>query len=41
MDSNQCVRYCISFVKADIKNENDYNNFLLQFKKSNFLKNDI
>ena len=31
MDSNQCGRFCILFVKADIKNENDYNNFLLQF----------
>ena len=41
MDSNQCGRYCILFVKADIKKENDYNNFLLQFKKNNFLKNDI
>ena len=39
--SNQCGRYCILFVKADIKNENDYNNFLLQFEKNNFLKNDI
>ena len=29
------------FVKADIKNKNDYNNFLLQFEKTNFLKNDI
>ena len=33
MDSNQCGRYCILFVKADIKNENDYNNFLIKFKK--------
>ena len=41
MDSIQCVRYCILFVKSDIKNENDYNNFLLQFEKNNFLKNDI
>ena len=41
MDSNQCGRYCILFVKADIKNENDYSNFLLQFEKNNFLKNDI
>ena len=41
MDSYQCARYCILFVKADIKNENDYNNFLLQFEKNNFLKNDI
>ena len=40
MDSNQCGRYCILFVKADSKNENDYNNFLLQFKKKFFL-NDI
>ena len=39
--SNQCGSYCILFVKADIKNENDYNNFLLQFEKNNFLKNDI
>ena len=41
MDSNQCGRFSILFVKADIKNENDYNNFLLQFEKNNFLKNDI
>ena len=41
MDSNQCGRFCILFVKADIKNENDYNNFLLKFEKNNFLKNDI
>ena len=41
MDSNQCGRFCILIVKADIKNENDYNNFLLQFEKNNFLKNDI
>ena len=41
MDSNQCGRCCILFVKADIKNENDYNNFLLQFKRINFLKNGI
>ena len=34
MDSNQCGRFCILFVKADIKNENDYNNFLLQFEKN-------
>ena len=29
------------FVKSNIKNENYYNNFLLQFEKNNFLKNDI
>ena len=36
MDSNQCGRFCILFVKSNIKNENDYNNFLLQFEKNNF-----
>ena len=51
IDSNQCGRfhiickiiiyYCILFVKSNIKNENDYNNFLLKFEKNNFLKNDI
>ena len=41
MDSNQCGRFCILFVKSNIKNENDYNDFLLQFEKNNFLKNDI
>ena len=33
IDSNQCGRFCILFVKSNIKNENDYNNFLLQFEK--------
>ena len=41
MDSIQCGRFCILFIKSNIKNENDYNNFLLQFEKNNFLKNDI
>ena len=41
IDSNQCGRYCILFIKSDIKNENDYNNFLLKFKTNNFLKNDV
>ena len=41
MDSNQYGRFCILFVKSNIKNENDYNNFLLKFEKNNFLKNDI
>ena len=40
IDSNQCGRFSILFVKSDIKTENDYNNFLLQFEKNNFLKND-
>ena len=38
MDSNQCGRFCILFVKADIKNENDYNNFVLQFEKNTFFR---
>ena len=41
IDSNQCSRYCILFIKADIKNKNDYNNFLLKFEKNKYLKNDI
>ena len=41
MDSSQCGRFCILLVKSNIKNENDYDNFLLQFEKNNFLKNDI
>ena len=41
MDCNQCGRFCILFVKLNIKNENDYNNFLLKFEKNYFLKNDI
>ena len=41
MDSNQCGRFCILFAKSNIKNENDYNNFLLHFEKNNFSKNDI
>ena len=36
MDSNQCGRFCILFVKSNIKNENDYNNFLLKFEKKIF-----
>ena len=41
IDSNQCERLCILFVRCNIKNENDYNNFLLQFEKNNLKKNDI
>ena len=41
IDSVLCGRFCILFVKSNIKNENDYNNFLLQFEKNNFLKNDL
>ena len=41
MDSNQYGRFCILFVKSNIKNENDYNNFSLQFEKNNFLKNNV
>ena len=41
IDTVQCGRFCILFVKSNIKNEKDYNNFLLQYEKNNFLKNDI
>ena len=33
MDSVQCARFCILFVKSNIKNENNYNDFLLKFEK--------
>ena len=41
LNSVQCGRFCILFIKSNIKNENEYNNFLLKFEKNNFLKNDI
>ena len=34
INSNQCVKLRILFVRGNIKNENDYNNFLLQFEKN-------
>ena len=40
-DSNECGKFCIMFIQSNIKNENSYNNFLLQFEKNNFEKNDI
>ena len=33
INSIQCGRFCILFVKSNIKNENDCNDFLLKFKK--------
>ena len=41
MDSVQCARYGILFIEYNINNENDYKNFLLQFEKNNFEKNDV
>ena len=41
IDSNQCGRFCILFIEHNIKNENDYHNFLLKLKTNNVLKNDI
>ena len=39
--SNECGRFCILFIKANIKNEDDYMKFLLKFEKNDFIKNDI
>ena len=39
--SNECGIFCIMFIQSNIKNESDYINFLLQFHKNNFEKNDI
>ena len=36
MDSNQCGRFCILFVKSNIENKNDYNNFYYNLKKTIF-----
>ena len=41
IDSNECGKFCILFIIANIKNESDYIKFLLQFHKNNFQKNDI
>ena len=40
-DSNECGKFCIIFIRSNIKNESDYIEFLLQFEKNNFEKNDI
>ena len=40
-NSNECGKFCILFIKANIQNESDYIKFLLQFHKNNFEKNDI
>ena len=40
-NSNECGKFCIMFIKANIQNESDYIKFLLQFHKNNFEKNDI
>ena len=40
-NSNECGKFCILFVRANIKNESDYIKFLLQFHKNDFEKNDI
>ena len=39
--SNECGKFCILFIKANIQNESDYIKFLLQFHKNNFEKNDV
>ena len=39
MDSNQCARFCILFVRGIIENKNEYSNFLLQFDYILSLKN--
>ena len=41
IDSYECGKFCILFIKANIQNESDYIKFLLQFHKNNFEKNDI
>ena len=35
LNSVECSKFCIMFIKANIKNESDYIKFLLQFEKNN------
>ena len=37
-NSNECGKFCIMYIKTNIKNESDYIKFLLQFHKNNFEK---
>ena len=39
--SNECGKFYILFIIANIQNESDYIKFLLKFHKNNFEKNDI
>ena len=39
--SVECGKYCIMFIQSDIRNESNYIEFLLQFEKNDFEKNDI
>ena len=41
IDSNECGKFFILFIKSNIQNESDYVKFLSQFHKNNFEKNDI
>ena len=41
IDSNECGKFCIMFIKSNIQNESDFIKFSLQFRKNNFEKNDI
>ena len=41
IDSIECGKFCMLFIKSNIQNESDYIKFLLQFHKNNFRKNDI
>ena len=41
INSYECGKFCILFIKANIQNESDYIKFLLQFHKNYFEKNDI
>ena len=39
--SVECSKFCIMFIRSNIKNESDYIKFLLQFEKNDFEKNNI
>ena len=39
--SVECGKFCIMFIRSNIKNESDYIKFLLQFEKNDCEKNNI
>ena len=41
ISSNLCRMFCILFILYDIKNKNDFINFLTLFNSNDFLKNEL
>ena len=41
ISSNLCGMFCVFFILYDIKNKDDFINFLTLFDSNNFLKNEV